>query len=43
MTLSDKDLITHIEVSQLVSEDPFVDDYYAQVEVYSAQFRLNGG
>ncbi|EJD48310.1 hypothetical protein AURDEDRAFT_123069 [Auricularia subglabra TFB-10046 SS5] len=41
MTQSDKDFITRIQVSQLVTEDPFVEDYYAQV--YSAHFRQNGG
>jgi len=31
MTQGDKDFITRIQVSQLVSADPFLDDYYAQV------------
>ena len=31
MTQSDKDFITRIQVSQLVSQDPYADDFYAQV------------
>ena len=31
MTQSDKDFITRIQVSQLVTQDPFSDDFYAQV------------
>jgi DNA topoisomerase 2-associated protein PAT1 len=31
MTQSDKDFITRIQVSQLVSQDPYTDDFYAQV------------
>ena len=31
MTQSDKDFITRIQVSQLVTQDPYLDDYYAQV------------
>jgi DNA topoisomerase 2-associated protein PAT1 len=31
MTQSDKDFITRIQVSQLVTQDPYADDYYAQV------------
>lgn len=31
MTQSDKDFITRIQVSQLVTLDPYADDFYAQV------------
>lgn len=31
MTRSDKDFITRIQVSQLVTQDPYADDFYAQV------------
>ncbi|KAF8227514.1 hypothetical protein L208DRAFT_1441151 [Tricholoma matsutake] len=31
MTQSDKDFITRIQVSQLVTQDPYADDFYAQV------------
>ena len=31
MTQSDKDFITRIQVSQLVTSDPYSDDFYAQV------------
>ncbi|KAF8511840.1 topoisomerase II-associated protein PAT1 [Hysterangium stoloniferum] len=31
MTQSDKDFITRIQVSQLVTADPYVEDFYAQV------------
>ena len=31
MTQSDKDFITRIQVSQLVTSDPYTEDYYAQV------------
>ncbi|KAH8832835.1 topoisomerase II-associated protein PAT1 [Flagelloscypha sp. PMI_526] len=37
MTQSDKDFITRIQVSQLVTQDPFADDYYAQM--YAKQHR----
>lgn len=30
MTQSDKDFITRIQVSQLVTSDPYTEDYYAQ-------------
>ncbi|KAI0954891.1 hypothetical protein AcW1_006649 [Taiwanofungus camphoratus] len=36
MTQSDKDFITRIQVSQLVTQDPYTDDFYAQV--YGAVF-----
>ena len=41
MTQSDKDFITRIQVSQLVSQDPFNDDFYAQV--YAAIVRSRMG
>jgi DNA topoisomerase 2-associated protein PAT1 len=31
MTQSDKDFITRIQVSQLVTSDPYTEDFYAQV------------
>ncbi|KAH8925438.1 hypothetical protein BT69DRAFT_1318275, partial [Atractiella rhizophila] len=31
MTQSDKDFITRIQISQLVSEDPYIDDFYFHV------------
>jgi DNA topoisomerase 2-associated protein PAT1 len=31
MTQSDKDFITRIQVSQLVTQDPYTEDFYAQV------------
>jgi DNA topoisomerase 2-associated protein PAT1 len=31
MTQSDKDFITRIQVSQLVTQDPYADDFYAQI------------
>jgi transcription initiation factor TFIID subunit TAF12 len=31
MTQSDKDFITRIQVSQLVTQDPYADDFYNQV------------
>ncbi|PCH44187.1 hypothetical protein WOLCODRAFT_76293 [Wolfiporia cocos MD-104 SS10] len=41
MTQSDKDFITRIQVSQLVTPDPFSDDYYAQVFTSNMLFRMN--
>ncbi|TRM57399.1 topoisomerase II-associated protein PAT1 [Schizophyllum amplum] len=41
MTQSDKDFITRIQVSQLVSQDPFNEDFYAQV--YAAIVRSRMG
>ncbi|OCH93671.1 hypothetical protein OBBRIDRAFT_790021 [Obba rivulosa] len=41
MTQSDKDFITRIQVSQLVTQDPYADDFYAQV--YSALLRSRMG
>ncbi|KAI0305845.1 topoisomerase II-associated protein PAT1 [Multifurca ochricompacta] len=41
MTQSDKDFITRIQVSQLVTQDPYADDFYAQV--YSAIVRSRLG
>ncbi|THV05364.1 hypothetical protein K435DRAFT_961132 [Dendrothele bispora CBS 962.96] len=41
MTQSDKDFITRIQVSQLVSQDPYADDFYAQV--YGAIMRSRMG
>ena len=40
MTQSDKDFITRIQVSQLVTSDPYTEDYYAQVFV-STMFGLD--
>lgn len=41
MTQSDKDFITRIQVSQLVTQDPYADDFYAQV--YGAIMRSRMG
>lgn len=41
MTQSDKDFITRIQVSQLVTQDPYAEDFYAQV--YSAVIRSRMG
>ncbi|KAG6831108.1 hypothetical protein H0H92_012785 [Tricholoma furcatifolium] len=41
MTQSDKDFITRIQVSQLVTQDPYADDFYAQV--YGAIVRSRNG
>lgn len=41
MTQSDKDFITRIQVSQLVTQDPYADDFYAQV--YGALLRQRAG
>lgn len=41
MTQSDKDFITRIQVSQLVTQDPYNDDFYAQV--YGALARQKMG
>lgn len=41
MTQSDKDFITRIQVSQLVTQDPYADDFYAQV--YGAILRSRMG
>ena len=40
MTQSDKDFITRIQVSQLVTQDPYEDDFYAQV--FSSVHRRQG-
>lgn len=41
MTQSDKDFITRIQVSQLVTQDPYSEDFYAQV--YSSFVRSQLG
>ncbi|KAK0446633.1 topoisomerase II-associated protein PAT1 [Armillaria borealis] len=41
MTQSDKDFITRIQVSQLVTQDPYADDFYAQA--YGAIMRSRMG
>jgi len=41
MTQSDKDFITRIQVSQLVTQDPYTDDFYAQV--YGSVMRSRTG
>ncbi|KAF8892099.1 topoisomerase II-associated protein PAT1 [Infundibulicybe gibba] len=41
MTQSDKDFITRIQVSQLVTQDPYAEDFYAQV--YGAILRSRMG
>ncbi|KDQ61548.1 hypothetical protein JAAARDRAFT_31002 [Jaapia argillacea MUCL 33604] len=41
MTQSDKDFITRIQVSQLVTQDPYAEDFYAQV--YGALMRSRLG
>ena len=40
MTQSDKDFITRIQVSQLVTQDPYADDYYAQVFTSNLRSRM---
>jgi DNA topoisomerase 2-associated protein PAT1 len=40
MTQSDKDFITRIQVSQLVTQDPYAEDYYAQVYTSNVRSRL---
>lgn len=40
MTQSDKDFITRIQVSQLVTQDPYADDYYAQVFASNLRSRM---
>jgi DNA topoisomerase 2-associated protein PAT1 len=41
MTQSDKDFITRIQVSQLVTQDPYTEDFYAQI--YGAIMRSKLG
>lgn len=43
MTQSDKDFITRIQVSQLVTQDPYADDFYAQVYGAILRSRLGMG
>ncbi|PVG02026.1 hypothetical protein CPB86DRAFT_805070 [Serendipita vermifera] len=45
MTQSDKDFITRVQVAQLVTSDPYADDFYAQVFASIREQRLtaNGG
>jgi DNA topoisomerase 2-associated protein PAT1 len=45
MTRSDKDFITRIQVSQLVTQDPYADDFYAQVygAILRSKMGANGG
>lgn len=45
MTQSDKDFITRIQVSQLVSQDPYAEDFYAQSFIANRQRgqQLTGG
>lgn len=40
MTQSDKDFITRIQVSQLVSQDPYTEDFYAQIYGALLQSRM---
>jgi len=42
MTQSDKDFITRIQVSQLVTQDPYTEDFYAQVFNAIHQSRMGG-
>ncbi|KAG9002210.1 hypothetical protein FRB94_004085 [Tulasnella sp. JGI-2019a] len=42
MTQSDKDFITRIQVSQLVTNDPYAEDFYAQVFSSFVRSRLGG-
>lgn len=42
MTQSDKDFITRIQVSQLVTNDPYSEDFYAQVFSSFVRSRLEG-
>ena len=43
MTQSDKDFITRIQVSQLVTQDPYADDFYAQVHGAIIRSRMGLG
>ncbi|KZT43122.1 hypothetical protein SISSUDRAFT_1040559 [Sistotremastrum suecicum HHB10207 ss-3] len=43
MTQSDKDFITRIQVSQLVTADPYAEDFYAQVWSTLVRNRMGGG
>lgn len=43
MTQSDKDFITRIQVSQLVTQDPYADDFYAQVYGAILRSRMGSG
>jgi DNA topoisomerase 2-associated protein PAT1 len=40
MTQSDKDFITRIQVSQLVTQDPYAEDFYAQIYVAIMRAKL---
>jgi DNA topoisomerase 2-associated protein PAT1 len=40
MTQSDKDFITRIQVSQLVTQDPYTEDFYAQIYVAIMRSKL---
>ncbi|CCA69543.1 hypothetical protein PIIN_03482 [Serendipita indica DSM 11827] len=40
MTQSDKDFITRVQVAQLVTSDPYADDFYAQVYASIRQQRI---
>lgn len=42
MTQSDKDFITRIQVSQLVTQDPYSDDFYAQAYGAIKRSRMGG-
>lgn len=41
MSNSDKDFITRIQVSQLVTDDPYADDFYFHIMAAIKQSRLN--
>jgi DNA topoisomerase 2-associated protein PAT1 len=43
MTQSDKDFITRVQVAQLVTSDPYADDFYAQVYASIKQQRTASG
>ena len=45
MTQSDKDFITRIQVSQLVTQDPYAEDFYAQVygAILRSRLGMNSG
>lgn len=45
MTQSDKDFITRIQVSQLVTSDPYTEDFYAQVygSLLRSRMGINSG
>ncbi|KAJ1023154.1 hypothetical protein NDA16_003307 [Ustilago loliicola] len=43
MSGSDKDFITRIQISQLITADPYADDFYAHIYFAHIYFALRGG